>query len=90
MVVITTPNAFGAASQLRYLRGTFADGDEHVITFNPVNLVGLLERHHFRVERLSTCHQAAAARSRTFRVGAPFMRHVPKLGGTLFAVVGTA
>jgi 2-polyprenyl-3-methyl-5-hydroxy-6-metoxy-1,4-benzoquinol methylase len=89
-VVITTPNAFGAANYLRYLRGTFADGEEHVAMFNPVNIVTLLERHRFRVERLATCHQASAVDSRVFRIGAPLLGRFPKLGGTLFVVARAA
>jgi 2-polyprenyl-3-methyl-5-hydroxy-6-metoxy-1,4-benzoquinol methylase len=85
-VIVTTPNAFGLVNYLRYLRGVFADGDEHVVTFNPANLVSLVERHHFTVDTVATCHQEAAAHSALFPLGAWLLKRFPKLGGTLFVV----
>ncbi len=86
-LIVTTPNAFGLLNYVRFLRGTFRDGDEHVVTFNPVNLVLLLERHHVEILDVKTCHQSfAATRGLSFRIGRRIFERIPKLGGTLLVL----
>jgi hypothetical protein len=86
-VIITTPNAFGLLNFLRFLLGRFNEGEEHVMTFNAVNLSNLLTRHGYHIERLATCHQSTAKRKGwMFHAGRMLFRVFPKLGGTLFVV----
>lgn len=86
-LVLTTPHAFGLPNYLRFVAGRFAEGAEHVMTFNMQNLQHLLARHGFKIEKAQTCYQEHARASRVlFRMGSAFLRRFPKLGGTLFVV----
>lgn len=86
-VIITTPNAFGLLNFVRFLLGRFREGEEHVMTFNAINLSNLLTRHGYRIERLDTCHQSTAERKGwLFHIGKMLFRAFPRLGGTLFVV----
>jgi len=90
-VVVTTPHAFGLANFVRFLAGRFREGADHVMTFNAQTLGNLLARHGFVVERLDTCHQAAARRRPlAFALGRAVFAWWPKLGGTLFVVARAA
>lgn len=84
-LIITTPHAFGVLNFIRFLRGRFVEGKEHVMTFNQTNLVQLLARHGYEIEALDTCHQRHAASSLGFSLGKAFFNRFPKFGGTLFA-----
>lgn len=89
LFVLTTPNALGLPSFLRYLRGGVVDGGDHVLSFNRYSLGNLLERHGWIPERWATCHQMQAAERHggvKFRLGAWVFRHWPALGGTLLVV----
>lgn len=85
VLVVTTPNAFGLLNFLRFARGSFAEGKEHVMTFNPVNLEQLLTRHGYLLASLDTCYQKHATSSAFFVAGKAFFEKFPKFGGTLFA-----
>lgn len=87
-VIITTPNAFGLPNYLRFVSGRFQDGEQHVLTFNPVNLVQILERHDLRVVELKTCWQSRSkdAGGVGFKIGRRLFERLPRLGGTLLAV----
>jgi len=86
-VVITTPHAFGLPNFIRFLRGHFKDGEEHVMTFNQDNLRNLLTRHGFEIERFDMCFQShSSSRKVLFPIGQRIFRIFPKLGGTIFVV----
>lgn len=86
-IVITTPHAFGLPNFIRFLRGTFTDGAEHVMTFNFDNMHNLLVRHGYGIERFDTCFQSHASSSRVlFPIGKRIFRSFPKLGGTILVV----
>lgn len=82
-LVFTTPNAFGLPSVIRFACGRFREGNEHVLSFNHLNLQQLLSRHSLRTESIGTCHQAMAANSPFFRAGKHFFKRMPRFGGTL-------
>ncbi len=87
LVIITTPYAFGLPNYVRFVLGRFRDGPEHVMTFNTCNIVNLLSRHGYAIDRIDTCHQAhAKRRGMGFTVARAFLRVAPKYGGTLFVV----
>lgn len=87
-LVVSTPNAFGIASWIRVLRGTFKEGDQHVICFNPITLKQLLERHGYRVDYSATCYQnrAKANFGRRFHILRFILERIPRHGGTLLYV----
>lgn len=85
VLVITTPHAFGLLNFIRFARGRFAEGREHVMTFNAINIRQLLERHGYVLESLDTCYQKHANDSLFFAAGKAFFERFPKFGGTLFA-----
>ena len=86
-VIITTPNAFGLLNYLRFLSGGFKEGNEHVMTFNMVNMCNLLSRHGYEIDRFDTCYQSAAeSKGWLFHLGKMLLRAFPRLGGTLFVV----
>jgi hypothetical protein len=85
VLVITTPHAFGLLNFIRFARGRFAEGKEHVMTFNAINIRQLLERHGYVLESLDTCYQKHATGSLFFAAGKAFFERFPKFGGTLFA-----
>jgi hypothetical protein len=87
--VITTPNALGLPSFIRYLRGDVVDGGDHVLSFNRYSLENLLRRHRWIPESWATCHQIQAAKrygEMRLRLGAWAFRRWPSLGGTLLVV----
>jgi hypothetical protein len=90
-VIITTPHAFGTLNYFRFLFGRFREGNEHVMTFNIVNMSNLLTRHGYEIDRIDTCHQSATeSKSWLFDLGKLLFRAIPKLGGTLFIVARVA
>jgi SAM-dependent methyltransferase len=89
LFALTTPNALGLPSFMRYLRGGVVDGGDHVLSFNRYSLENLLRRHGWIPERWATCHQIRAAErygSIKFRLGACAFRRWPAIGGTLLVV----
>lgn len=82
---ISTPNALGLPGFLRQLRGTFREGQQHVLCFNAMTLAQLLERHGYEVIETLTCHHqfAQANHPRSFKLGTALLRRFPRLGGTL-------
>jgi SAM-dependent methyltransferase len=93
LFALTTPNALGLRSFLRYLGGGVVDGGDHVLSFNRYSLENLLRRHGWIPERWATCYQIRAAErhgSITFRLGAWAFRRWPALGGTLLVVARRA
>jgi 2-polyprenyl-3-methyl-5-hydroxy-6-metoxy-1,4-benzoquinol methylase len=85
-LIITTPNAFGLPSFVRYSTGAFREGAEHVMSFNDQNLKNLLERHRFRLDVQATCYQSQARKKRMFKLGKAVLGLMPRFGGTLFVV----
>lgn len=86
-LVLTTPHAYGLPNYLRFLAGRLDEGPEHVMIFGARHLRNLLERHGYRVLEVDSCHQPHARRGgRLFGLGRAFLRHRPRLGGTLFVV----
>jgi 2-polyprenyl-3-methyl-5-hydroxy-6-metoxy-1,4-benzoquinol methylase len=85
VLLVTTPNAFGGASILRYTLGKFREGAEHVASYNPENLSNLLKRHGFVVQSLDTCYHPHAEQTGGlgFRIGRWLLRRLPSFGGTL-------
>lgn len=89
LFALTTPNALGLPSFLRYLGGGVVDGGDHVLSFNRYSLENLLRRHGWIPERWATCHQIQAAQRYgdiRLRLGAWVFRRWPCLGGTLLVV----
>ncbi len=89
LFALTTPNALGLPSFIRYLTGGVVDGGDHVLSFNRYSLDNLLRRHGWIPERWATCYQIQAAErygSITFRLGTWAFRRWPALGGTLLVV----
>jgi 2-polyprenyl-3-methyl-5-hydroxy-6-metoxy-1,4-benzoquinol methylase len=92
-VVLTTPNALALPVFLRHLRDQEIEGVDHVASFNRASLENLLTRHGWRIEDLWTCYQrnAEAIHGKVrFRAGRAFFERMPKLGGTLLAVIRPA
>jgi 2-polyprenyl-3-methyl-5-hydroxy-6-metoxy-1,4-benzoquinol methylase len=88
LFVVSTPNAFGIASWIKYLRGSFREGAQHVLCFNPITLRQILERNGFEVVEGYTCYQprAACLYGRTFALLRAALERFPKFGGTLLYV----
>jgi N-acetylglucosaminyldiphosphoundecaprenol N-acetyl-beta-D-mannosaminyltransferase len=86
-LIVSTPNAMGLPNFLRYAAGRFAEGRQHVLSFNPITLKQLLERHGYRVVEALTCHQPYARQARgSFRLGKALLERMPKFGGTLLYI----
>lgn len=87
-LLISTPNSFGIASWIRIVRGTFKEGDQHVICFNPITLKQLLERHGYQVDYAATCYQSRARGNfgKWFRILRTILAHMPRHGGTLLYI----
>jgi Methyltransferase domain len=87
-LIITTPNAFGIPNYCRFLLGKFKEGKEHVVSFNAITLVQLLDRHGFKVIQLDTCFQpiSAGLYGRLFFVGKRALEWIPRVGGTLLVM----
>jgi len=88
LFIISTPNAFGLPAYLRFVFDTFREGMQHVLTFNPVVLQQLLERHGYKILEICTCYQEASKNKygAFFEMGKQIFRRFPKFGGTLFAI----
>lgn len=85
LIIITTPNSFGALNFIRYLIGRFKEGREHVMCFNIQNIRNLLERNGYVVDSIDSCFQDhARSYGIVFRAGLLFFKLFPGLGGTLF------
>jgi 2-polyprenyl-3-methyl-5-hydroxy-6-metoxy-1,4-benzoquinol methylase len=86
--IITTPNAFGLPNYCRFLLGKFKEGKEHVVSFNAITLLQLLDRHGFKVIHLYTCFQpiSAGLYGRLFSFGKRALEWIPRLGGTLLVM----
>jgi len=88
IILITTPNAFGLPSFIRYLINRFKEGEEHVIGFNFFNISNLLKRYQLQVQTMATCYQdKATSYGLFFHGGKLFFNCFPKLGGTIFLLV---
>jgi SAM-dependent methyltransferase len=88
-LIVTTPNAFGAPNFLRFLRGRYREGLDHVAAHNKWTLSHLLARHGFAVDGVWTALDRpprAARRRRLYRVLAAALRRFPEVGGTLVVV----
>jgi len=88
-VIVSCPNAFGAANYLRFLGGRFREGRDHVAVHNKWTLTQLLARHGFAVDGVWTALDRlprAAWRRRLYPVLAAGLRRFPELGGTLVVV----
>jgi 2-polyprenyl-3-methyl-5-hydroxy-6-metoxy-1,4-benzoquinol methylase len=86
LVLITTPHSFGFLNFIRFIRGRFVEGAEHVMTFNSQNIENLCGRLGYEVKSIDTCYQKHATQKPFFEVGRRFYRYFPKFGGTLFVV----
>lgn len=88
VLALTTPNAIGLPTFLRYLRGRPLEGDVHLVSFNRYSLGNLLHLRGWTVDWWATCYQQRAVRRYrfTFPLGSWVFRHWPHLGGTLLAV----
>jgi len=87
LLIVTTPHAFGLINFIRFCLGKFVEGNEHVMSFNALNIANLLARHGFSVCAIDTYYQKNAEKSRFFAIGKLFFDYFPKLGGTLFVTV---
>ena len=87
-VILTMPNAFGLPSYLRFLFGTFKEGEDHVMTYSVYSLFNLISRYDYKVDRVATCFQEhSKAYGIVFKVGKAFLSLAPKFGGTHFLVM---
>lgn len=88
-LIVTTPNSFGGLNFLRYLFGSYREGNDHVISFNPYTLSNLLKRHGFIITDAYSCYNrpptSTLARMK-YLLGIPIFRILPNLGGTLCVV----
>lgn len=87
LLVLSTPNAFGLLSQLRYWLGSFREGAQHVLAFNVQGLAQLLERHGWELVSSGSCSQTHAYKKRwLFELGARFFALAPSLAGTMLFI----
>jgi SAM-dependent methyltransferase len=89
VLILTTPNAYGLPNYLRFLRGVFREGADHVQSYSQFTLTHLLNRHGWVAVEMHTCHQERASRmsgQMTFQLGKRLLDRAPKLGGTLLVV----
>jgi SAM-dependent methyltransferase len=88
VLVVSTPNSFGAAAFVRYFLGRFREGEEHVICFNHITLEQLLERYQYSVSNAYTCYQDVAKKQYgvAFKLFKKLLEIVPRFGGTLLFV----
>lgn len=87
-LIVSTPNAFGIASWIKYARGKFREGAQHVLCFNPITLRQLLERHGYEVTEALSCYQSRAVDQygASFRLLRLILEKQPRFGGTLLFV----
>jgi 2-polyprenyl-3-methyl-5-hydroxy-6-metoxy-1,4-benzoquinol methylase len=83
-LLITTPNSFSLPATIRHAIGAFREGNEHVLSFNYINIQQLLDRHGFETESVGTCYQHLARSSAFFNIGKAVFGIFPRFGGTLF------
>jgi SAM-dependent methyltransferase len=89
VIIITTPNAFGLPNYLRFMRGKYSEGPEHVHSYTPFTLTQLVVRHGWDPTEIYACYQEGARAIRgnvVFRVGAWILSKYPRFGGTLLYV----
>ena len=88
LLIVSTPNAFGVASWIKFVRGRFREGAQHVLCFNSITLRQLLERNGFEVEHGWTCFQSRAAElyGSSFKILRAALTRYPRFGGTLLYV----
>ena len=87
--IISAPNSFGGLHFLRYCFGAFREGNDHVLSFSVFTLNNLLRRHRFVISETYSCYNRPPANrldSLRYRVGVPFFKAFPKLGGTLLVI----
>jgi hypothetical protein len=88
-IIVTTPNAFGLPNYLRFLKGSFREGPDHVQSYSALTLSHLLQRYGWEISVLYCCHESRARELNnpvTFYLGRWLLRRIPKLGGTLLAI----
>jgi 2-polyprenyl-3-methyl-5-hydroxy-6-metoxy-1,4-benzoquinol methylase len=85
VLIISTLNSFGVASWIKYARGRFREGSQHVMCFNPIALRQLLERHGYTVDKAFSCYQSRAYSQygRAFRIFRALLHRFSRFGGTL-------
>ncbi len=83
-LLITTPNSFSLPANIRHALGAFREGNEHVLSFNYINIQHLLDRHGLEAESVGTCYQDLARTSPLFGIGKAIFGCLPRFGGTLF------
>jgi SAM-dependent methyltransferase len=83
-LLITTSNSFSLPATIRHAMGSFREGNEHVLSFNYINIQQLLCRHGFETESLGTCYQHLARSNAFFHIGKALFSFLPRFGGTLF------
>jgi 2-polyprenyl-3-methyl-5-hydroxy-6-metoxy-1,4-benzoquinol methylase len=88
ILLVSTPNAFGIASWIKYAQGRFREGEQHVLCFNPITLRQLLERHGYEVTEALSCYQSRAAGQygASFQLLRRILDKLPRFGGTLLCV----
>ncbi|PCJ61025.1 MAG: hypothetical protein COA65_02035 [Rhodospirillaceae bacterium] len=87
-VILTTPNAFALPNYLRFLFGTFEEGEEHVMTFSVYSLFNLLRRYDYKIDHVATCYRVhTKVHGILFKLGKVFLSLAPRFGGTLFLVM---
>ena len=87
-LLVSTPNSFGVASWIRMILGKFREGEQHVLCFNPITLMQLLDRHGYELTSASSCYQARAEENYgvMFKFLRAILKRIPRLGGTLLYV----
>jgi hypothetical protein len=83
-LLIKTSNSFSLPAIIRYAIGTFREGNEHVLSFNCINIQQLIDRHGFETESVGTCYKHLALSSPFFYIGNAVFAISPSFGGTLF------
>lgn len=89
LLVVSSPNAFGAPNYLRFLAGRFYEGADHVHSYNKFTLANLLARSGFVVCEVWTALDrvpSSLPKRHFYRAAATALRVFPELGGTLVMV----
>jgi hypothetical protein len=88
-IIVTTPNAFGLPNYLRFLKGSFREGPDHVQSYSALTLSHLLQRYGWEISALYCCYESRARELNNpvaFYLGRWLLQRIPKLGGTLLAI----
>jgi hypothetical protein len=86
-IIVTCPNALGAPNYLRFLRGRFREGLDHVASHNRWTLTNLLQRHGYDPVEIYTAYDRDRTMSKpAFKLAAVLLRRFPNFGGTLVMV----